>query len=145
MIPAVCSDVADARRLRKDDTRSVAYAWIVANLPHNAIIAREQYTPQLAPDQFRLRNHDGLYQRSMAWYRDQHVEYLIASSAIYLRYLGNPDRPFDDAFYRALFALPEVFHVDADGTRPGPTIRIFRLAPVGGTGSLASPALERGD
>lgn len=141
MIPAMTRDVADARQLRKPDTRSVAYDWILANLPHNVIVAREQYTPQLAPDQFRSRNHDGLYQRSLAWYRDQHVEYLIASSAIYLRYLGNPARPFDGAFYRALFAMPEVFRVDAGATRPGPTIRIFRLTPVAGTrsGGLSRP------
>jgi 4-amino-4-deoxy-L-arabinose transferase-like glycosyltransferase len=144
IIPALSLDVADAREFRKQDTRSVAYYWLVAHLPHNAIIAREQYTPQLAASDFPSRNHDGLYQRSIQWYRDQHVEYLIASSAIYLRYLGNPDRPFDDAFYRALFALPEVFHVDADGTRPGPTIRVFRLVPIPSTGSATPSALELG-
>ena len=145
MLPALSLDVADARRLRKPDTRSVAYAWILANVPHNAIVAREQYTPQLRPDQFRLRNHDGLYQRGMAWYRDQHVEYLIASSAIYLRYLDNPARPFDDAFYRALFALPEVFHIEPGATRPGPTIRIFRLAPAASARSTAPSAFEPDD
>lgn len=145
LVPALSRDVADARRLRKPDTRSVAYAWMLANVPHNAIIARELYTPQFAPDQFRLRNHDGLYQRNMAWYRDQHVEYLIASSAIYLRYVDNPARPFDDAFYRALFALPEVFHIDPGTMRPGPTIRIFRLTPAAGTAPTAPSAFEPDD
>lgn len=93
-------------------------------------MAREQYTPQLAPDQFRLRNHDGLYQRSMAWYRDQRVQYIIASSAIYQRYLNNAARPFDDAFYRSVFALPEIFHLESSADRPGPTIRIFRMDPL---------------
>lgn len=132
IVPALVQDVADARRLRKPDTRSVAYAWILANLPHNAVIAREQYTPQFLPDQFRLRNHDGLYQRSLAWYREQKVQYLIVSSYIYGRYVDNPARPFDSAFYASVFALPEVFHIDATDSRPGPTIRVFRLgvAPV---------------
>lgn len=129
MVPAVTQDIADARRSRAADTRSVAYAWVLANVPRNAIVAREQYTPQLTPDPFRLRKYDGLYQRSMASYRDQRVQYLIASSAIYGRFLGNLDRPFDDAFYRALFQLPEVFHIEPGADRPGPTIRIFKLDP----------------
>ena len=130
MVPALVTDVDGARRLGRPDTRSVAYAWILANLPHNAIVAREQYTPQFLPDQFRPRNHDGLYQRNMAWYREQKVQYIIASSYMYDRFLNNPARPFDDAFYRSLFALPEVFHIDAGPDRPGPTIRIFRLDPL---------------
>lgn len=130
MIPAVSSDIAYAGRLQKPDTRTVAYSWILANLPHNSIVAREQYTPQLLPDQFRLRDHDGLYQRNMAWYRQQKVQYIIASSYIYGRYLDNSARPFDDLFYRNLFALPEVFRIDPGTDRPGPTIRIFRLDPL---------------
>jgi hypothetical protein len=127
VMPVISGDIAAAARLRQPDTRSLAYAWILSNLPHNAIVAREQYTPQLLPGQFRLRNHDGLYQRNMAWYREQKVQYLITSSYMYSRFLDNPARPFDDAFYRFLFTLPEVFHIDADPARPGPTIRIFRL------------------
>jgi hypothetical protein len=34
--------------------------------------------------------------------------------------------------YRELFALPEVFRVDPEPGRRGPTIRIFRLDPVAG-------------
>ncbi len=129
MIPAVAGDIADAQRLRQPDTRSVAHDWILANLPHNAIVAREQYTPQFLPGQFRPRNHDGLYQRNMAWYREQKVEYIIASSYMYDRFLDNPARPFDDAFYRSVFALPEVYRINSGTDRPGPTIRIFRLDP----------------
>ena len=126
-LPVLSDDIADARRLREPDTRSIAHAWILANLPHNAIVAREQYTPQVPPGEYRHRDHDGLYQRNMAWYREQKVQYIIASSAIYGRYLDNPARPFVDAFYRSVFALPEVFRVDAGPDRPGPTIRILRL------------------
>jgi 4-amino-4-deoxy-L-arabinose transferase-like glycosyltransferase len=129
MVPVVGRDVTDARRLRAQDTRSVAYAWIIANLPRNAIVAREQYTPQLSPEQFRLRNHDGLYQRNMAWYREVRVQYLIASSEIYGRNVDNPATPFRSDFYREVFALPEVFRIDPGENRPGPTIRIFRLDP----------------
>jgi len=137
LIPVLAVDIGEARRLRAADTRSIAYGWILANLPANAIIAREQYTPQLSPDRFRLRNHDGLYQRGMPWYRDQGVDYLVASSAIYGRYIDNPATPYDAAFYRALFDLPEVFRIDQSDARPGPTIRIFRLDP--GTSSESGP------
>ena len=46
---------------------------------------------------------------------------------MYERFLNNAARPFDGAFCRSLFTLPEVPHIDASPDRPGPTIRIFRL------------------
>ena len=58
------------------------------------------------------------------------ARYLIASSWSYERFVDKPGTPREDAFYKALFALPEVFRVDAGLDRSGPTIRIFRLDPV---------------
>jgi len=127
LIPPIADDITAVRRSRAMDTRTIAYAWMLENIPHNAIVAREQYTPQVRPDQFRLRNHNRLYQRNMEWYRQLGVQYIVASSDIYVRYLDNPATPVLSAFYRDLFALPEVFRVDPAGRRNGPTIRIFQL------------------
>jgi hypothetical protein len=131
LIAPVADDIAAARRSRVTDTRTIAYTWMLDHLPHNAIVAREQYTPQVRPDQFRLRNHDGLYQRDMAWYRQQGVRYVVASSAMYDRFVDNPATPFRSAFYHELFSMPEVFRVEPDGHRSGPTIRIFELPAAG--------------
>jgi hypothetical protein len=128
LIPALADDVATVGRSGATDTRSIAYDWMLEHLPRNAIVAREQYTPQVRPDQFRLRNHDGLYQRDMAWYRQQGVRYLVASGEIDRRYVDNPATPLRSAFYQELFSMPEVFRVEASEQRPGPTIRIFDLS-----------------
>jgi 4-amino-4-deoxy-L-arabinose transferase-like glycosyltransferase len=128
LIPALADDVATIRRSGATDTRSIAYDWMLEHLPRNAIVAREQYTPQIRQDQFRLRNHDGLYQRDMAWYRAQRVRYVVASSDIDDRFVDNPATPFRSAFYHELFSMPELFRVEAGEQRPGPTIRIFDLS-----------------
>jgi len=127
LIPPVAGDVAAVRRSRATDTRTIAYTWILDHLPHNAIVAREEYTPQLPAGQFRLRNHDRLYQRNMEWYRQLRVRYVVTSSDIYMRFLDNPATPLLSDFYRTLFSFREVFRIDPAGRRNGPTIRIFEL------------------
>jgi hypothetical protein len=97
------------RRARATDTRTIAYTWMLDHLPHNAIVAREQYTPQVRPDQFRLRNHNRLYLRNMEWYRQLRVRYVVTSSDLYARFVDNPATPVLSAFYQDLFKLPEVF------------------------------------
>jgi 4-amino-4-deoxy-L-arabinose transferase-like glycosyltransferase len=133
LIPPVADDIAALRRSRATDTRSIAYSWMLAHIPHSAIVAREQYTPQVRADQFRLRNRSRLYLRGLAWYRQQGVRYLVASSDIYRRFLDNPATPSASAFYHELFALPEVFRVDPQDRRRGPTIRIFELPATAGS------------
>jgi len=70
-----------------------------------------------------------VWQQDLAWYRAAGVRYLVSSGTTLERFVGNTATPAQDAFYRALFALLEVFHVDASDDRPGPTIRIFRMDP----------------
>jgi 4-amino-4-deoxy-L-arabinose transferase-like glycosyltransferase len=128
LAPGYAASYAEGRRMGSPDTRTVARDWLLANVPRKSIVAREQYTPQLTPDEYRLRNHDFLWQRNWAWYREQGVRYLITSSLVYARFYENPDAPTQDTFYTELFGLPEVFRVDPDPDTPGPTIRIFELS-----------------
>jgi hypothetical protein len=53
---------------------------------------------------------------------------MVTSSYAYAQFFKNPSTPEEDAWYRALFDLPEVFRVEAGPGRPGPTVRIFQLA-----------------
>jgi hypothetical protein len=89
----------------------------------------ERETPLLMPDEYRLRPRFYLPERSLDWYRDAGTQVVVSSSYAYGRYLGNPTTPDQDAWYRALFTLPEIFRVEPGPGRPGPTIRIFQLAP----------------
>jgi len=93
------------------------------------VIAREQQTPLLTPDEYRLRPRSYLSERSLDWYRDARTQLLVSSSYAHNRFLGNAGAPEADAWYRTLFDLPEVFRVEPGPGHPGPTIRIFQLAP----------------
>jgi hypothetical protein len=126
---AAVASVSAVRVIRRPDTRQIAHQWMLRNLPDRAVIARETVTPQTSLDEFRFRGSYFLWQNDLDWYRDAGVRYLIASSIPYLRFVGRESKPEQDAFYRELFALPEVFHIDGGAGRPGPTIRIFRLDP----------------
>ena len=65
----------------------------------------------------------------MDWYRSAGTQVIVASSGAYGQFVDNPSTPQSDAWYHTLFALPEVYRVDPGPGRPGPTIRIFELAP----------------
>ena len=147
LAPGYAAAYADGRRLERPDTRTLARDWLLINVPRKSIVAREQYTPQLTPDEYRLRNHDFLWQRNWDWYHDVGVRYLVTSSLQYARFHRNPDAPSQDAFYSELFELPEVFRADPGPDTPGPTIRIFELPPGGpladGTSPLRRPNLAR--
>jgi len=127
VLPTITS-VSAGLRLRRPDTRDTALGWMLDNLPRRTAIARELGSPQTSLDQFRFRGSYFLWQQDLAWYRDHGVRYLVASSTTYDRFVGRSNEA-GDAFYRELFALPEVFRVNAGDDRPGPTIRIFRLDP----------------
>jgi hypothetical protein len=129
LAPGFARAYQEGRQLEGTDTRTLAREWLLANVPRKSIVAREQYTPQITPDEYRLRNHEFLWQRDWAWYEELDVRYLITSSLVYARFHDNPDAPAQDAFYTELFALPEVFRADPGPDTPGPTIRIFELPP----------------
>lgn len=117
--------------MRNPDTRLIARAWMLDHVPNRTRIAREVFTPQFSPTEFRLRGSYFLHQRTLEEYRALGVRYLIASGRTYDRFVDIPGAVDETAFYRALFALPEVFRVDPGPGRRGPTIRIFRLDPLG--------------
>jgi hypothetical protein len=118
--------------MRGPDTRLLAREWVLDQVPRGTTIAREVYTPQFGPREYRVRGSYFLHQHTLEGYRSLGVRYLIASSRTYGRFVDMPGAANESAFYHALFALPEVFRVDPEPGRRGPTIRIFRLDPVAG-------------
>jgi hypothetical protein len=122
------ASMAQASRLAVADTRTIARAWMLEHLGRNTHVAREIYTPQFQPDEFLYRGHEFLMRRDWEWYRSTQTDVMVASSGAYNRFVGNPDTPAQDRFYRELFALPELFRVEPGVDRSGPTIRIFALS-----------------
>jgi hypothetical protein len=115
----------------KIDTCYPALDWITANVPRDAVVAREWYTPPLNEYGCSDRYFRSIYQESADWYRSQSVQYLIIASFMYQRYLDEPDRyPQQAAFYRSLLARPALARFDLVGKYTGPVIVVFRLQDV---------------
>jgi hypothetical protein len=145
LVPSAVASVALTVGLTRPDTRDIARAWMLANVPQATTIAREIYTPQFDDREYVLAGSFFLHEIGLDGYRDRGVHYLIASSWAYERFVDKAGTPDEDAFYRGLFALPEVFRVDPGPSRSGPTIRILRLDPVAGqaTSAPASRSIAR--
>ena len=140
------------------DTRTIAKAWIEANVPAGAKIAADWpiHTPPLSTvDQpvpggsvtydTQSIGGSGLSDHDLDWYRRQGYDYLIASSFIYDIPLVFPKQDTDrKAFYASLpqkLVLVKKFSASPDGTEPpflfdeiyGPVISLWQRERPGPT------------
>lgn len=132
LIPPAWASAQETNAMRQPETRLIARGWMLDHVPERTKIAREVYTPQFDSSEFRVEGSYFLFQHTLEDYRAGGVRYLIASSRTFGRFVDMPLYAKESDFYRGLFALPEVFRVDPGPDRRGPTIRIFRLDPIGG-------------
>lgn len=123
--PALGLSLVAAVRLLQPDTRSVTFAWAAANLPTSAAIVRENYTPQVR-EPFTVGFVSAAWVRSIEWYRDHGVDFVILSSDTYRRY-GTDAFPVERAGYRRLFELPSAYELLPGPGLSGPAIRIVDL------------------
>jgi hypothetical protein len=117
------------KRLRADDTRSVALAWIERNVPEGAHIIREEYTPQPDPDRYRVEYVWSLGFGDPNEYRRAGVDYVIASQAVYARFFNDPQARYPDIVerYERIFRLPRVAFFLATPATNGPAVTIYRV------------------
>ena len=130
-------------------TRVRARDWLLRNVAPGTRIAQEEYGPPLSGTDFHVEERYSLAaDRPLRRYYEEGYRYLIASSAIYERYLAEPERYRDESeFYAQLFdggrllaefqppphppILPHTLARDCfcslSQTRGEPTIRIYRL------------------
>lgn len=126
-----------------------ARAWLGKHVPAKSRIASERYAAPLRDLSFEVDEQRSLgSDRNLADYSGRGYRYAVVSSAIYSRFLAEPERyPREAAFYVELFGtkellksfpplphpawLPAAFATDcyctASQTRGEPTIRIYRL------------------
>ncbi|MCD6327134.1 glycosyltransferase family 39 protein [bacterium] len=111
-------------------THVLAREWMLRNLPVGSKIAKEGYSIPLNATDFVVSNRfvlpDG---KSIRAYYDAGYRYLVASSAIYDRFLPEPERhPKEVAFYRELFTRGHLLkEFQPSFLSGGPTIRIYEL------------------
>jgi hypothetical protein len=142
------------RLLLQTDTRALAAAWIQGHLSPDTRMVSEPYGPQLdSPWAIQVTDTDGLWNRksSLDTYRNNGTQVLITSSFISDRVLLDPQRQEQRvAFYRSVeqeatllatfspfphtpppFLFDDVYgpwvYLD-ERERPGPIIRIYRIA-----------------
>jgi len=87
----------------RSEVRTMAQEWIQRNLPADARIVAEGYTPILT-DRFDVIYVNRLIDYSPEWYIENHFDYLVASSATYGRYYVNADKYFKEVIeYNKIF------------------------------------------
>jgi uncharacterized membrane protein len=112
-------------------TRIIAREWILQNLPPGSKIAQEEYAAPLDDTNFDVfktislsTSGYTLEEASRSGYR-----YVVASSAIYNRYMAEPDRYSNEVkFYETLFLRGKLLQkFEPSYLRGGPTIIIYEL------------------
>ena len=129
-VQPIYATVLQNTRQSRPTTRILARQWLLEHAPAGSKIAQEWYAAPLADADFDVVTHWALGQeRSLAEFRSEGVDYLVASSAMYGRFYANPERSAAEvAFYELLSeegVLMQEF--EPSPTRGGPTIRIYRL------------------
>ncbi len=135
LAPSLLASIQHDVLLTQLDTRTIAKAWIEANIPAGAKIAADWpiHTPPLATaDQtvpgssvtydVQYIGGSGLSDHDLYWYRQQGYDYLVASSFIYDIPLVFPKPDADrKAFYASLpqkLVLVKKFSANSDGIEP---------------------------
>jgi hypothetical protein len=133
IVPLVWA-IADDVRLTRTDTRAVAHAWVVRNVPRGATVAVESSTPPLdgyrivglaLPGPGRMFDPD----RDVARLRAEGVRYVLVTGAVADRILAARDRyPREARFYdRLRMQGKRVYHVQPGHGLTGPWVSVYRL------------------
>jgi hypothetical protein len=121
--------VSVARRLSSTDTRARALAWIDANVPVGSHIVREEYTPQPDAHRYQVEYLWSLGFQDPREFRRTGVDYVVASQAVYARFLNDPAARYPEIVdhYRRIFRLPRAAAFVPDANATGPAVTIYRM------------------
>jgi hypothetical protein len=111
-------------------TRVHAREWLVANLPSGSRVAQEWYCAPLGGTSLDATEYRALApEHTVAQYAREGFRYLVASSAMYDRYLAEPTvYAAETAFYQDLFASGRLLRqFQPSLTSEGPTIRVYEI------------------
>jgi 4-amino-4-deoxy-L-arabinose transferase-like glycosyltransferase len=134
LLPPIVLSVRSDRDLTRVGTVDLAYAWIVQNLPPDSSVVVETRAMRL-PQQYRSRNVSMLRPKDYQQWRDEGVEYMVASSDAYGKYFdekaGGPQRfPREYAEYMRIFVQSrELAKFSPSDDHPGPEVRILKVVP----------------
>jgi len=126
LITPLTTSIRFDRAATEPDTGEAARQWINSGFPPGTVFAVERHAPVPDRQRFKILIESRLVSRSVADYRNEGVQYLIASSMVYGRF---PPEHRQSRAYAELFEIcPSVEEfTPVEGKRSGPTIRILRV------------------
>jgi 4-amino-4-deoxy-L-arabinose transferase-like glycosyltransferase len=130
LLPPALVSIRWNRDAARTGTVDLAYRWVLQHVPEQSVIAIESRA-LLLPARYRSRNVGSLRERDHAAWRDQKVEYLIASSEHYEGGFLSPERsPREYGEYMRMFEQSrELARFSPSAGTPGPELRIFKVIP----------------
>ena len=124
--------------LARPGTRVVAREWIREHVPRGATILREDYTPDLAPEEYDdegLGRARFLAALPLAEIRRPEVDFVLVSSGAFQRFFnpqgnsGAREREMAERYRTVFESFPLVTRFLPGPTRLGPELRLYRAIP----------------
>jgi hypothetical protein len=130
LLPPALDAIAVDRTMSREGTTELAYAWILDNVPEGSSVVVETARVQL-PGRYKVTTTPRLLDSDLASYRESGVQYLVASSDAYGRYLSAPQNsPREYAQYMLIFEQSrELARFSPSEAHPGPELRILKVQP----------------
>ena len=130
LMPPLMRSIGFVRMIGRRATVELAYNWVQQNLPKGAKIVVETRGIHLPPD-YNWTNLSQLRQRDFAEYRSSGVDYLIASSDAFGKYMEAPQNAPDEyeQYMRIFGQAREVVRFAPSEEHPGPELRILKVQP----------------
>ena len=130
LLPPAVMSIGSDREMARGNTIDQAYAWIVENIPAGATIVLERRS-MLLPAQYRVMYVPQLKGKTYDQWREEGVQYLVASSESYGAAFSAPEKyPNDYSDYMGIFTQSqELRTISPSSTVPGPELRIFKVVP----------------
>ena len=130
LLPPLTRSIGFVKMISRQATVELAYNWVQQNVPKGAKIVVETRGIHLPPD-YNWTHLSQLRQRDFAEYRNSGVDYLIASSDAFGKYMEAPQNaPEEYDQYMRIFGLArEVVRFAPSADHPGPELRILKVQP----------------
>jgi hypothetical protein len=129
--PALVSSITFDRDLSKTSTEDLAFAWIREHVPPTAVVVVEGNALSIPRGVVVGRGVAELRQTTFDQLAGEDVNYVVASSAVFGKYLEQP-RVYRDEYlaYTRLFSeAREVARFSPSRANPGPELRILQVVP----------------
>jgi len=118
--------------LLKTSTRKLAYDWAVEHLRKDAVVLREQYTPELELAGYKTINVNFTFNDSVTvdYVRRHGVDYIIVCDRLWKRPVQEDGVIGEREAYRKIPKYATlIYRIEPSKPHPGPEIKIFEVNP----------------